>query len=76
MGASAGSVATPLFAALAADRLPNADVITFGDSSGAYPDVPALNDSVGTLWGSVIPDWPENAGLTRADWNFRHETKH
>lgn len=70
MGASAGSVATPLFAALAADRLPNAEVITFGDSSGAYPDVPAVNETIGTLWGSVIPDWPENAGLTAAQWSI------
>jgi Pectinacetylesterase len=72
MGASAGSIPTPLFAALAADRLPNAEVITFGDSSGAYPDVPAVNETIGKLWGSttVIPDWPENAELGPADWSL------
>jgi Pectinacetylesterase len=72
MGASAGSIPTPLFAALAADRLPNAEVITFGDSSGAYPDVPVVNETIGRLWGSttVIPDWPENAGLGPADWSL------
>ncbi len=72
MGASAGSIPTPLFAALASDRLPNAEVITFGDSSGAYPDVPVVNETIGRLWGSttVIPDWPENAGLGPADWSL------
>ncbi len=67
MGASAGAVPTPLFAALAADELPNARVTTFGDSAGAYPDVPAVNASIGAgLWGTdtVDPGWPESAGLT------------
>jgi len=67
MGASAGAVPTPLFAALAADELPDARVTTFGDSAGAYPDVPAVNASIGAgLWGTdtVDPGWPESAGLT------------
>ena len=68
-GASAGSVPTPLFAGLAADALPSKpDIVTFGDSSGAYPDVPAINEVIGSVWGTttVIPDWPENKGLTTA----------
>ncbi|MEY2960079.1 MAG: hypothetical protein RLZZ01_2647 [Actinomycetota bacterium] len=71
-GASAGSIPTPLFAALAADRLPGADVVTFGDSSAAYPDVDPVNEAIGTLWGTTdaIPDWPETAGLTAADWSI------
>ncbi|MET0661598.1 MAG: pectin acetylesterase-family hydrolase [Ilumatobacteraceae bacterium] len=67
MGASAGAVPTPLFAALAADELPDARVTTFGDSAGAYPDVPAVNASIGAgLWGTdtIDPGWPEYASLT------------
>ncbi len=71
-GASAGSVPTPLMAGLAGDVLPAANIVTFGDSSGAYPDVPAVNEVIGSLWGTTnaIPDWPENDGLTAADWSF------
>ncbi len=67
MGASAGAVPTPLFAGLAADELPDAKVTTFGDSAGAYPDVPSVNASIGAgLWGTdtIDPGWPESAGLT------------
>jgi hypothetical protein len=69
-GVSAGSVPTPLFAALAADRLPGARIVTLGDSSGAYPDVPALNGLVGNLWGAdgAIPDWPVTQGTSLEDW--------
>jgi hypothetical protein len=72
MGASAGSVPTPAFAGLAADLLPETDIVTFGDSSGAYPDVPAINETIGAVWGTTnaIPDWPENEGLTASDWSF------
>lgn len=71
-GASAGSIPTPLFAALAADRLPGADIVTFGDSSAAYPDVDPINELIGTLWGTeaATPDWPETAGLTAKDWSI------
>jgi Pectinacetylesterase len=67
MGASAGAVPTPLMAAMAADELPDAHVTTFGDSAGAYPDVPSVNASIGAgMWGTdtVGPDWPEYEGLT------------
>lgn len=43
IGVSAGSVAAPLYAGLVADRLPKAHVTAIADSSGAYPDVPAVN---------------------------------
>jgi hypothetical protein len=69
-GESAGAVPTALFGALVADRLPNADVVTFGDSSGGYPDT---NDAViGTNWGfpDNVPDWPELDGLTVDQWSF------
>ena len=68
MGASAGArTRHPLFAAMAADELPDANVTTFGDSAGAYPDVPSVNASIGGgMWGTdtVGPDWPGYAELT------------
>lgn len=71
-GASAGSIPTPAFAGLAADVLPDTEIITFGDSSAAYPDVPALNAGIGALWGVLenVPDWPVNEGLTPEEWSM------
>lgn len=71
-GESAGSVPTPLFAGLASDLLPAAEIVTFGDSSGAYPDVDAITSLIATAWGTMdaVPDWPETAGITPADWSF------
>ena len=71
-GASAGSIPTPLFAGLAADVLPDAEIVTFGDSSAAYPDVPALNAAIGGFWGVLenVPDWPVNDGLTPEEWSM------
>ena len=71
-GASAGSVPTPIVAGLASDALPDAEVITLGDSSGAYPDVPSVNELIGSLWGTenAIPDWPVNDGIAAAEWSF------
>jgi hypothetical protein len=70
-GVSAGSVPTPLYAALLADELPDARIVTFGDGSGSYPDEPVLNGLLGTLWGSMdaVPAWPETADLTVRDWS-------
>ena len=71
-GASAGSIPTPAFAGLAADVLTDTEIVTFGDSSAAYPDVPALNAGIGALWGVLenVPDWPVNEGLTPEEWSF------
>ena len=71
-GESAGSVPTAMFGALVADRLPDAGVVTFGDSSGAYPDVDPVNAAVGAVWGfpASVPDWPELDGLTVEAWSF------
>ena len=70
-GVSAGSVPTPLYAALLADAFPEARIVTFGDGSGSYPDQPVLNGFMGTLWGTMnaLPDWPETAELTVRDWS-------
>ncbi len=71
-GSSAGSIPTPAFAGLAADALPGVDIVAFGDASGAYPDVPELNASIGAQWGVLenVPDWPVNEGLTPEQWSF------
>ncbi len=69
-GESAGSVPAPMYAGMAHDLLPNSAITVLADGSGAYPDDPAVNAKVGALWGTAaaIPPWPENAGLTAADW--------
>ena len=62
-GSSAGSFPTPVFAGMAGDQLPNADLKVFADSSGAVPD--AMGFVIGN-WGTLetLPDWPEIEGLT------------
>jgi hypothetical protein len=81
-GESAGSVPTPLYAGLAHDLLPNAEITVLADGSGGYPDDATVNARVGALWGTeaAIPPWPENAGLTAADWSapdlFVQASKH
>jgi Pectinacetylesterase len=71
-GESAGGVPTAGVAALVGDRLPNARLAALADSSGAYPDVPAVNAAIGGLWGTInaVPDWPELAGLTVEQWSI------
>ena len=69
---SLGAIATPMYAGLVGDDLPDARLTVLADGSGAYPDVPAVNASIGARWGTeaAIPDWPVNDGLTAADWSF------
>ena len=71
-GSSAGSIPVPAFAGLAADALPDAEIVAFGDASGAYPDIPELNAQLGAEWGALanVPDWPVNEGLTPEEWSF------
>lgn len=68
-GSSAGSAAAPLYGGLVSDLYPEARVSVVADSSGAYPDNPTVNATIGGLWGvaEAIPDWPVNQGLTIAD---------
>jgi Pectinacetylesterase len=70
-GESAGSIAAPLYAGLVSDRLPDARITVLADGSGSYPDTPRIDEML-AAWGfeSVIPDWPENAGLTAEEWSF------
>jgi hypothetical protein len=71
-GESAGGVPTPIMAAMVGDRLPAARLAVLADSSGAYPDVPAVNAAIGGLWGTTNarPDWPELAGVTAEQWSI------
>jgi len=69
-GESAGSAPTPLFGGLAHDLLPNAQIEVLADSSGAYPNVPAVTALIGGLWGidGAKPDWPEMGA--NPDWSL------
>ncbi|MBI4883080.1 MAG: hypothetical protein HY826_03410 [Actinobacteria bacterium] len=71
-GESAGSIGTPLYAGLAQDLLPNARLTVLADGSGAYPDIPVINATIGTVWGTqnAVPDWPENADVTAETWSI------
>ena len=66
MGESAGSVAAPLYGGLVSDRLPDAAITVLADGSGSYPDLPAVNELVGTAWGidSAGPAWFDDAGFS------------
>ncbi len=70
-GVSAGSVPTPLYAALVADSFPEARIVTLGDGSGGYPDEPVVNAFLSFMWGvlDAAPDWPETADLSVDDWS-------
>jgi Pectinacetylesterase len=71
VGKTVGSVAAPVYGALVADRLPDAQVTVFGGQSGSIPDDPDLNARFfGELWGAYdnMPDWKVNEGLKARDW--------
>jgi pectinacetylesterase len=71
IGESAGSVASPLYAGLVSDRLPDGRITVVAHGSGSYPDAPGFNELIAAWrFGSVIPPWPENAGLTAEQWSF------
>jgi hypothetical protein len=70
-GVSAGAAATPLYAGLVSDRLPDAEITVLADGTGAAPpDDPDFNRLLAEAWGTgnAIPDWPDNAGLTAEQW--------
>ena len=71
-GESAGAAPAPLYAGLAADRLPDASVTVLADGAGSYPDQPAINAGIGALWGTAgtIPDWSGTEGLTVEQWSL------
>jgi hypothetical protein len=71
-GSSAGGIPSPLFGGLVSDELPAADVTVLADASGGYPDNPAVNVAIGSLWGAYdnVPDWPVNEDLSRQEWSI------
>jgi hypothetical protein len=71
IGESAGSVAAPLYAGLASDRLPKARITVLADGSGSYPDVPRVNNII-AAWGAgnALPDWAKSAGPRGKRWSF------
>jgi hypothetical protein len=72
VGASAGSVAAPVYGGLVADLLPDAQVTVLADSSGAYPNDPDVNVEILGQWGvfDTMPDWDVNNGLTAREWGI------
>jgi len=72
IGESAGSVASPVYAGLMSDALPDAQITVLADSSGAYPDDPDINTEILGQWGTfeTMPDWEVNEGLTARDWGI------
>lgn len=67
-GSSAGAFPTPIYAALAAELLPEAQIQVVADSGGAIPD--AMSFVIGN-WGTLdaLPDWPQFDDITVADFN-------
>jgi len=55
-GSSAGAVSSPVFAAMLADRFPDADVVQFGGGGGIYRLDPPTQ--LWRKWG-VFEQWPE-----------------
>lgn len=71
-GESAGSAPTPLYAGLAGDLLPDAEITVLADGSGAYPDMTGINALIGQLWGvqNALPAWPELSEVQPEDWSL------
>jgi Pectinacetylesterase len=71
-GGSAGSAGSPLYAGLAHDVFTKARIQLLSDGSGAFPGDAGITTAIGSLWGvsSVIPPWPENAGLPPTAWSL------
>jgi hypothetical protein len=73
VGNTGGSAPAPIYGALVADLLPDAEVIVLGAGSGHWPDDPGLNaDVLDGLWGAFgsMPDWDVNEALTPSEWGF------
>ena len=71
-GSSAGSAGAPLYAGLAHDLLPEADVTLLADGSAAYPDDVGITGAIGELWGAfdLLPDWPEQTAPPPSGWTL------
>ena len=71
-GSSAGSAGAPLYAGLAHDALPEADITLLADASAAYPDDEGITAAIGALWGAFerLPEWPEQTGPPPGAWTL------
>jgi Pectinacetylesterase len=71
IGESAGSLSAPVYAALIADRLPDARVTSISDGSGSYPDDPRI-DKIIASWGVArsLPSWTGQSGDPNGRWSF------
>jgi hypothetical protein len=72
-GVSAGSFPSAIYAGLAAELLPDANIKVIADGSGAIPDAMGLVSANWDILGAV-PDWPEFDGATydmvTPSWTF------
>lgn len=66
-GESAGSIAAAVYAGLAGDVLPDAQITVFADGSGGYPDDANLSAGMDVLWGGARPEWAAN--VPAAEWS-------
>lgn len=71
-GSSAGGASSPLYAGLAVDFYPEADIVTISDGAGGYPASPAISKAIGSLWGITngIPAWPNAAPVDSDAWTL------
>ena len=70
VGESAGSVATPVYAGLLAEQVPDAQITVLADGSGVYNDSPELAGGIGAgLWNAQIPDFAMTDPAT-GTWDF------
>lgn len=62
-GASAGGVASPVYAGLVANLFPEASVLAIADGSGAYPHATEVSGPIGQSWGvdSSLPEWVQTS---------------
>jgi hypothetical protein len=69
-GSSAGSIASPFYTALVAERYPEAQIAQLGDSSGGYrlAGLPTVFANWGTM--DILPDFPEYQEVTVEDLTF------
>jgi len=69
-GSSAGSIASPFYAALVAERYPEARIAQLGDASGGYRNVGL--SGVFASWGTldILPDFPEYRDVTDEELTF------
>lgn len=71
-GSSAGAAGSPLYAGLASDLFPKANIVNIADAAGGYPANPGVTLAIGSLWGinSTIPAWPNAPEPGTPEWSL------